>query len=174
MKAWRSRDHWIRERLEADGFVGWVRFAELEQQLQTIPRTSAGVYLLFRPGSGELPEWAIPSPVGETWRGDPSVSVTQLEANWVRGAEVLYIGKAKDGQLRNRLRAYLRFGQGRAGRHWGGRLVFQLPDAWDLLVAWREEPEEDALAVEGRLLGEFREAHDGSPPFANNPDRLGR
>jgi excinuclease UvrABC nuclease subunit len=97
-----------------------------------------------------------------------------LDANWLAGSHVLYIGKAKSSQLRRRLRAYLRFGEGRGGRHWGGRLVWQLPDPWNLLVAWRVEPERNALEVERELISAFRVAHDGRPPFANHPDRRGQ
>lgn len=152
----------------------WVPFAELETALTRIPTEAAGVYVVVRDHVGE-PAWLVPSPVGETWRGDPTVASDVLQANWVPGAAMVYIGKAKRGQLRNRLRAYLRFGQGRGGRHWGGRLIWQLEDAWKLRVAWRVESVRDALDVESELLAAFRAAHDQRSPFANNnPDRMGR
>jgi hypothetical protein len=162
---------WTRAGLVDDGFAPWVAFAELEAALPTIPIKAAGVYVVVRDQTGD-PAWLLPSPVGDTWRGDPTVSREALEANWVAGATVVYIGKAKEGQLRNRLRAYLRFGQERGGRHWGGRLIWQLEDAWRLRVAWRLEPVRVALDVERELLAAFRTAHDHRPPFANNPDRL--
>jgi hypothetical protein len=140
--------------------------------LSTIPTAAAGVYVVRR-ARHDRPNWVVPSPVGETWRGDPSVSLEALEANWVAGERIVYVGKAKQRQLRNRLRAFLRFGEGRGGRHWGGRLIWQLADAWDLQVAWRIEDDRDALEVEGELLRAFRMAHSDKPPFANNPDRLG-
>lgn len=164
---------WTQRGLEADGFSPWVTFAELESALTSIPVLAAGVYVVLRDRTVN-PKWQVPSPAGNTWRGDPTVSIEALRANWVPDASVVYIGKAKQRQLRARLRAYLRFGQGRGGRHWGGRLVWQLDAAWELRVAWRIEAERDALDVERDLLAAFRTAHDGRPPFANRPDRLGR
>jgi len=111
-----------------EGFAPWVAFAELETALPTVSTKAAGVYVVVR-DEDAAPRWLMPSPVGETWHGDPTVSVSALDANWVVGASVAYIGKAKQEQLRKRLRAYLRFGQGRGGRHWGGRLIWQLDDA---------------------------------------------
>jgi hypothetical protein len=164
---------WTTVGLATDGFAPWVPFRELETTLSTIPTEAAGVYVVVR-DQATAPTWLVPSPVGETWRGDPTVAVDVLEANWVVGASVVYIGKAKQRQLRTRLRAYLRFGQGRGGRHWGGRLIWQLEDAWQLRLAWRIEPVRDALDVERELLAAFRVAYGHRPPFANNPDRLGR
>ena len=132
-------ERWTRTGLEAQGFAPWVRFAELESVLPSIPVEAAGVYVILRDRTSD-PEWRVPSSVGDTWRGDPTVSIEALQANWVSGASVVYIGKAKERQLRSRLRAYLRFGEGRGGRHWGGRLVWQLNDPWGLKVSWRIKP----------------------------------
>ena len=63
-----------------------------------------------------------------------------LGANWVPGAHVLNIGKANHGRLRARLREYIGFGRGGRSRHSGGRLIWQLADSEDLLVAWRLLP----------------------------------
>ncbi len=168
-----ARERWTRTGLDVEGFAPRVRFAELESVLRSIPVEAAGVYVVLRDRSS-APGWRVPSPVGDTWRGDPTVSIEALRANWVAGASVVYMAKAKERQLLNRLRAYLRFGEGRGGRHWGGRLVWQLDAAWGLQVAWRIEAEHDALDVERDLLAAFRLAHAGRPAFANNPDRLGR
>jgi hypothetical protein len=163
-----------RQALVGDGFTGWVRFAGLEQILRCIPTAAPGVYVVQRESGTDPPTWVIPSPVGMTWRGDPTVSIEQLEANWVVGASVLYIGKAKNGRLRSRLREFLRYGQGRGGRHAGGRLIWQLPDPWNLRVAWRElSADTDALAVERGLIAAFRGVY-GKPPFANKPHMWGR
>jgi hypothetical protein len=47
-----------------------------------------------------------------------------LIANWVDGAEVVYIGKAD--QLKRRLTQFADFGGGKPIGHWGGRLIWQL------------------------------------------------
>ena len=162
-----------RAALAAEGFIGWVRFTDLEPELQTIPTATAGIYVVLRERGPDTPAWVTPSPVGLTWHGDPSVSIEQLEANWVPGAHVVYIGKAKNRRLRLRLREFLRYGQGRGGRHAGGRLIWQLPDPWSLLVGWQMLPgKADALAVERQLIAAFRNIY-GKPPFANAPHRFG-
>src|SRR5664279_4898726 len=143
--------------LVAEGFEGWVRFADLESALPDIPTAVAGIYVVLRERGADPPGWVTPSPVGTTWRGDLSVAIEQLEANWVPGAQVVYIGKAKNRRLRSRLREFLRYGQARGGRHAGGRLIWQLPDPWTLRVAWRVLPHEaSALAAEGELIAAFR------------------
>jgi hypothetical protein len=54
------------------------------------------------------------------------------------------------------------------GGHRGGRLIWQLADADELLVAWRSITwDEAARDFERRLLAAFAEQHDGRRPFAN-------
>jgi hypothetical protein len=95
------------------------------------------------------------------------------DANWVPGASVVYIGKAKHGRLRKRLEEFVRFGRGGKDRHWGGRLIWQLDKSEELLVAWRVLPTDlDPVAIEKEMLSAFR-ADYGKPPFANEPHRPG-
>jgi hypothetical protein len=85
----------------------------------------------------------------------------------------VYIGKANHARLRTRLQEYVDFGRGGKKRHWGGRLIWQLAEAQDLLVAWRVVADtESPLAEERRLIAAFRTDH-CKPPFANNPHQLG-
>jgi hypothetical protein len=128
------------------------------------------VYLVVRQGR-HSPGFLAANPGGRFKGKDPTVTADALAANWVEEAEVVYIGKADN--LRRRLRQYKRFGDGAPVGHWGGRLIWQLEDAGDLLVAWRETPDEIPREVETRLIAEFRSAY-GKPPFANEPHRLGR
>lgn len=90
-------------------------------------------------------------------------------------AAVLYICKANPGQLRRCLSGYLRHGRGGRARHWGGRLIWQLADAADQLVRWRETTDltTTPISEEATMIAAFRDAH-GKPPFANKPNRLGR
>jgi hypothetical protein len=74
--------------LEGDGFAPWAKFAELESVLPSIPIEAAGVYVVLRDRASH-PDWRVPSPVGVTWRGDPTVSLEALQANWVAGASVV-------------------------------------------------------------------------------------
>lgn len=119
------------------------------------------------------PTYLDESPAG-TFRGDPSVSREALDANWVPGAQIVYIGKANQGRLRKRLEEFIDFGRGGKTRHWGGRLIWQLELSGELLVAWRVLPPEIVpKSVESAMLAAFR-ADYGKAPFANDPHRLGR
>ncbi len=165
-------ERWMKSELEVDAFAPWANFAELESVLPSIPMEAAGVYVVLRDRASH-PDWPVPSPVGVTWRGDPTVSLEALQANWVAGASVIYIGKAKQRHSAADFGRTCDSGRG-AVAALGGRLVWQLDAPWELKVAWRIEAHRGALDVERDLLGAFRMAHGGRPPFANNPDRLGR
>lgn len=148
--------------------MGWHEFRLLRDHLQTIPLQAGGVYVVYRT-SKDRPEFLANSP-GGTWRGDPTANLDLLNAKWVDGAKVVYIGKANPGQLRNRLRAYHSFGSGGAGRHYGGRYIWQLPDAWACLVAWRVTgANEVPRTVERGMIAEFVRTY-GQRPFANIAD----
>jgi hypothetical protein len=113
----------------------------------------------------------LPSnPAGRFKERDPSASDDALSANWVEGAEIVYIGKADN--LRRRLREFVRFGEDAPIGHWGGRLIWQLKDSAELLVAWKETPDRVPREIEGEMIAAFRSVWD-KPPFANEPHRLG-
>lgn len=155
-----------RPALEAAGFVGWIAFPAI--------RTSAcpsagGVYVITYAGNN--PITFSERSCGGWFKGrDPTVSRDALLANWVEGAEVVYIGKAD--QLKRRLTQFADFGAGKPVGHWGGRLIWQLPDVETLRVAWKETPGRVPVEVESELIAAFRHAY-GKPPFANDPHRLG-
>ena len=162
---------WTRAALTRNGFAGWIRWSDCPAGLSAIDRASGGVYLIFRDVQLE-PAFLERSPAG-VFRGDPTVIRAALDANWVPQASVVYIGKAAHCRLRTRLEEFIDFGRGGKRRHWGGRLIWQLEGAEDLLVAWRvlahlARPEEEEV----RLIAAFKSAY-GKRPFANNPDRLG-
>ncbi|MFC6012687.1 hypothetical protein [Nocardia lasii] len=146
------------------GFEGFVTFAALPT---TDVPAGAGVYVVIRPATAP-PVFLPGSPAGWT-KGDPSVSLAELQSSWVPGEPVVYIGKADLGAsgrrgLRKRLGEYRRHGAGRRAGHWGGRLIWQLADSAELLVGWREEP--DARAVEKAMIAEYVAMY-GKRPFAN-------
>lgn len=152
--------------LASSGFVGWLPFSELRSS--SAP-TTGGVYVVVY-GAGKPKEFAAVSRGGRFKGNDPSVSSEALAANWVDDAEAVYIGKAD--QLRRRLRQFADFGVGKPVGHWGGRLIWQLPEMTALRVAWKETPGRVPAEVEAELIALFRQTH-GKPPFANNPHRLG-
>lgn len=163
---------WTEEGLRAEGFCGFVRFADSGGEV--IPR-DPGVYAVVRTAA-EPPTFLNASPAGHFKGKDPTVARALLETAWVQGTPVVYIGKASAGKtgrrgLRPRLASYRRFGQGESVGHWGGRYIWQLADHQDLVLAWRPTPDEDPETVESWLISEFVEAF-GLRPFANR--KLGR
>jgi hypothetical protein len=163
-----SKERFTRPALETEGFVGWVDFQAMKAQ-DKVP-SSGGVYVVARMTT-ESPAFRKAS-VGGWFKGkDPTVARDALEANWVDGAEVVYIGKAD--QLRRRLRQFADFGTGKPIGHWGGRLIWQLTECETLLVAWRETPGQVPKDVETAMIDAFRKAY-GKPPFANDPHLFGK
>jgi hypothetical protein len=100
---------------------------------------------------------------GGWWKKrDPTVPLSRLDAEWVHGVPTLYIGKA--ASLRSRIDLLVRFSRGEPVMHWGGRLLWQLEQCEELLVAWEEEA--SVADHETDLIDEFVDAY-GRLPFAN-------
>jgi hypothetical protein len=148
----------LRER----GFVGFVPVARLSDEPVQAPSDS-GVYAIVCEAV-ETPRFLERSDAG-WWKGkDPTVTLDRLAAEWVPGAQTLYLGDA--GSLRERIGELAKFSRahGENVRHWGGRLLWQVDGCQELLVAWKVEPYSTAL--EHDLLAEFVGAY-GRLPFAN-------
>jgi len=115
-----------------------------------------------------LPDFLSES-VGGHFKGkNPTVAVGELQSKWVEDALVLNIGKAGPGKatLRSRLKQYVRFGQGQAVGHHGGRYVWQLAHSNNLLVCWKVTLDDVPRTVEKALIETFETAY-GKLPFAN-------
>jgi hypothetical protein len=163
-----------RRDLEAVGFAGWRTWAELRtDELAAVP-CRPGAYVVYRPSTAG-PQFVQPSPAGWFKSEDPTVPTERLDAEWVAGAHVVYVGKADYRArrkpveaLRERLGEFERFGGGEPIGHRGGRLIWQLADADELLIAWHAVTwAETARQYEKRLLARFGDLHDGRRPFAN-------
>lgn len=153
--------------LDLSSFTGWVPFAALPTA--DVP-TGPGVYVVVRP-SAEPPNFLEVSPAGHFKGKDPTEAVAALEALWVPGAHVVYIGKANLGAtgrrgLRKRLNEFRRSGAGEPVAHSGGRRIWQLTDHAELLVGWRVTDDADADGTETQMIAAFRD-HYGARPFAN-------
>ena len=55
------------------------------------------------------------------------------------------------------------------GGHYGGRLIWQLKDAENLFICWKEfsEKNDDPKKIKQALINQFKKIHDGKLPFAN-------
>ena len=147
---------------EADGFVGFIPVAQLRNDIGRVP-TTGGIYIVVR-DSDVYPTFLEIGTGGFHKDRDPNVPISTLEANYVTDSKIMYIGKATS--LRKRVLDLLRFGAGASVGHYGGRLLWQLADSNELLIAWKETPNEDPREVEAIMLKDFAATH-GCLPFAN-------
>ena len=159
------RDFTSIESLKAAGFVGFVPLVSIDAS--TVP-TEPGLYVMVRPTVG-APRFLDVS-VGGRFKGkDPSVPVARLEARWLAGTPVVYIGKAggsaSQAHLAGRIKAYRRFCNGEPVGHWGGRMICQLADLSELLVGWR--PSDGSAKTEDTAAIDEFSAQYGQYPFAN-------
>lgn len=156
-----------RRTLKAAGFAGFRPISGLE--VTRVPQ-GTGVFAVLRPYELE-PRFLKKSTAGVFKKKDPSVSAEFLLAEWVNGADILYIGKAGPGSkgnrgLRRQIQEFLDFGQGKPPGHWDGRLIWQLAHTDALVIAWKELPADEVNDAEARLHADFV-AEFGRLPFAN-------
>lgn len=153
--------------LKLEGFAGFRSINALEPG--RIPQ-GTGIFALLAP-EGFQPRFLRKSTAGVFKKKDPSLPERVLAAEWVDDAAVLYIGKAGPGSkgnrgLRRQIQEFLDFGQGKPPGHWDGRLIWQLADAGELLIAWKELPVEYLNQAAAGYHSAFIEEY-GKLPFAN-------
>lgn len=158
-----------REDLVNLGFEGFVSVRNLRaSRLSEVP-ACPGVYVFVRV-SEIPPTFLTTSPGGRFKSKDPTVPIEVLTRRWVPGTTIVYIGKAgglrKPPTIRKRLQQYLDFGAGKPVGHWGGRFIWQLTDAEELVVCWRPVEDADPESIESAMLAAFDQKH-ASLPFAN-------
>lgn len=153
--------------LQTAGFEGFKSIRDLWKDSSNLPLFK-GVYMVVR-RTNAAPGFLERGSGGFFKGKDPNVSLEELNENWVNDTCVVYIGKA-GGMLAKRLRQYLKFGQGKAVGHWGGRYIWQLKDAADLLLCWKTLAVDDPRAVEKSFISEFKACYAGKRPFANLQD----
>ena len=155
--------------IAACGFQGFITVFDLRASgCKEVP-PKPGTYLVLRP-LASYPKFVYPSTGGYFKGKDPTVQQDELEHHWVEGTIVLYIGKAggvnSTRTLRGRLQTYLKFGEGKPVAHWGGRYIWQLADADELVICWKTTPRSDPALEEQKLIRAFT-ARYGKRPFAN-------
>lgn len=153
--------------LREAGFAGFRTLADVE--INRIPQ-APGIFAVLQPEGFQV-QFLAKSTAGVFKKKDPSLPAAMLAAEWVDGAEVLYVGKAGPGSkgnrgLRRQIQEFLDFGQGKPPGHWDGRLIWQLANAKSLLIAWKELPAAGLNQAEATYHADFREAY-GRLPFAN-------
>ena len=156
-----------RQSLKQDGFTGFRPLADLD--INRIPQ-KPGIFAVLLPAGFE-PQFLARSAAGVFKKKDPTLRADALDAEWVDGADVLYVGKAGPGSkgnrgLRRQIQEFVDFGKGKPPGHWDGRLIWQLAAAGSLIVAWKELPAEQLNAAEAGYHAGFREEF-GRLPFAN-------
>ena len=161
-----------KEQLQKCGFEGFKTVSELMNNCKDIPK-EMGVYVVLRERN-EKPVILEKRPFNCQEEKYPSYSKSDLENEWVEGAQIIYIGKAGGlafkTELNKRLRTYIRFGKGKKAAHGGGRSIWQLADAKDLEVCWRVLSTEEPRDVEEKMISDFCSKHGGKRPFANRQD----
>ncbi len=155
--------------LQAFGFEGFVTIESLRNRVNLIP-CEQGVYLLLR--NRDLPPKFLSTGTGGYYQNkDPNVCMTRLKNEWVSDAIIVYVGKAGgkciESDLNKRIKELLKFGKGKDVAHRGGRLVWQLYDAEQLLVCWKVLRDSEPRCVEKMLIETFKQSHGGKRPFAN-------
>lgn len=150
------------------GFSGFKTVMELINNNSLIP-TVRGVYFVLH--TQQKKPGFLPIGTGGFFKEkDPNVSIAELESNWVENTAVIYIGKAGGGKskatLRSRLNQYLQFGQGAKVGHWGGRLIWQIIDAQELVICWKPLPTGDPELLEKELIQKFQSIY-SKRPLAN-------
>jgi len=153
--------------LTEDGFTGFRPLDELDPM--RIPQ-GPGIFVVLRPGDFE-PSFLSKSTAGTFKKKDPNLKREDLESEWIPDASVLYIGKASAGSqgnrgLRKQLQEFMDYGRGRPTVVWDARLIWQLRDALDLIVAWKELPASEVNAAEAAYHADIVAAY-GRLPFAN-------
>lgn len=148
-------------------FDGFKTIAELKNSCSEIPNVE-GVYLVLRTAE-KTPVIKSSSLDGYVHfpNDSPCYSVDELEDNYIDGSHILYIGKST--KLRTRIRTYMRFGKGKRAGHGGGRAIWQLADADDLIVCWVATTV-DSRDVEKEMIHRYKSNHFGKRPFANMSD----
>lgn len=146
---------WDRPGLTAVGFEGFVPFLGMDRTLLP-PRRGIYAILLEQRNRPDFLSTNIVT------RRKP-YPVKRLEAKWLDRMPVVYVGSAEpvDG-LFGRLGDFAR----QSSSHTGGRALWQIANARDLVVSWVETPDHTAEVVEKTYLQAFKSEFDHYP-FAN-------
>lgn len=146
---------------------GWAGFIPLATLVGKDAPNVPGVYVVIR--ESILAPVIGDKGIHQSEKQVAPYGVDELAQRWIKGASVVYIGKASTS-LRKRLGQYRRAGMAGGTSHNGGRSIWQLADAEDLLVAWHRVDLEavgvDARQAEQDLIRAFARVY-GRRPYTN-------
>ena len=158
-----------RAELARDGFLGFSTVKTLRLTRCAEVPAQPGVYVVLRRGF-VAPQF-LERGSGGLFKGkDPNVAISVLQLAWIATAMVVYVGKAGGGKpnahLKKRIDLLIQFGSGANVAHWGGRYLWQLADAEELILCWKPTPRSDPRSVKKAIISDF-EATYGRRPYAN-------
>ena len=154
-------DRQVRREMQEFSLRGRFTVPQLRDgQVSTAP-DGPGIYSVWRVAE-TAPRFAKKSTAGHYLGREPTIDVEELQARWVVDAALLYV--AKSANVRTRVRLLIDFADGKPVGHWGGRALWQLADADDLLVAWAAN--DDPGSTLAAVLAHFAAKHGGALPFA--------
>ena len=155
------------------GFEGFRSIKDLRNDWSMHhPPSDKGVYLVIW-DQKNCPKFLDAENVEHLKGKNPNVSAKRLKAEyWVENALIVYVGanrKGKNGNLEKRIELLLRFGDGKNAGHYGGRLMWQIKDAEELKICWKDVADDKQEEEGKQMLAEFKQAH-GKLPFASRPN----
>lgn len=158
------------ETMKNKGFSGFESFRHLYSTKSADVPAAGGIYVVYR--TTNAPPVFLDSSLAGFYKGENlSVSRYVLIDNWVNDANLLYVGKAGGPGiaqgLKKRIQKYVRTGFSNKASRRGGKLVWQIQGAHDLLVAWKIiAGDKSPKKAEEELMQEFKNVY-GKIPFAN-------
>ena len=148
------------DNLKAQGFEGFVPVYDLKKSTDVVPEKK-GIYLVLRLENDE-PEFLIENPAGH-YNGDPTEDIATLKNKWITNCPILYVGESAD--LNDRISLLMKFSNGKAVRHWGGRYMWQIKGSENYLICWRLTERHEEAKKE--FIKSFQVQHNKKKPFAN-------
>jgi hypothetical protein len=154
--------------LRRAGFEGFQPISDLQSSRCCDLPDNPGIYMILR--RNKKPPRFLMKSVGGHFKGkEPSVPLGVLKKNGWSIQLFSTLGRRAQGKrrFRNRVRAYMRFGEGEPVAHWGGRFIWQLGGWKDLTVCWKIKVSGSPREAEKKLILAFKALHEGKLPFAN-------
>jgi len=153
-------------------FKGFETISCLQKTFCSGVPEQSGIYLVIWPHD-RLPVF-LSSSLGGHFKGkNPTVSQSELNARWVQGSKVIYIGKAGSAQgavtLRKRMLSYMKFGMGKPIGHWGGPYIWQIDGSGTLQICWKVTTGALVESLEKQLIKDFTSQYT-KRPYANLKD----